>query len=306
MVPYGDLVTSWSEWLPVTTPDVWISDVYDVDLDMLADDIKGWQLWAGEGLREVERRLEEFDLWMADQDLGSAYVRQEIRQQLTATFDNARAEWKYDVTVVAAENYALAQRVEQLTADVGNNSAAITSEATARANADTALAADITTLEASVFNPTTGLPAVASAVDVLEAYAGPGGVTAQAIPQLSASTDPNNTAQANYRAQVVAGPSGYSRIVFQTRYGGAGAWRGAAFGLDTPANAANPTRFWADAQNFVFYDTSSGATINPLIYSGGVWRMNVAHIGTVTSGTIKSPNDKFIINLSAGSIEWFD
>lgn len=278
LVPYGDLVTSWSEWLPVTTPDVWISDVYDVDLDMLADDIKGWQLWAGEGLREVERRLEEFDLWMADQDLGNAYDRQQIRQQLTATFDNARAEWKYDVTVVAAENYALAQRVEQL--------------------------------DAEVFDPDTGLPAVASAVDVLEASVSvvDGKVTAQAqaITQLSASTDPNNTAQANYRAQVVAGPSGYSRIVFQTRYGGEGAWRGAAFGLDTPANAANPTRFWADAQNFVFYDTSSGATINPLIYSGGVWRMNVAHIGTVTAGTAKSPDNRFIITLANGSIEWFD
>ena len=38
--------------------------------------------------------------------------RQRIRQQLTATFDNARAEWKYDVDVVAAENYALSQRVD--------------------------------------------------------------------------------------------------------------------------------------------------------------------------------------------------
>lgn len=274
LVPYGDLVTDWSEWLPVTTPDVWISDVYDVDLDMLADDIKGWQLWAGEGLREVERRLEEFDLWMADQDLGNAYDRQQIRQQLTATYDDARAEWKYDVTVVAAENYALAQRVEQL--------------------------------DAEVFDPDTGLPAVASAVSGLEAYAGPGGPLAQAFLELSAATDPNNVSTMNWRAQVTAEPGGINRWAIGIRTGGAGAYRGAGFGVDLPANPSDPSLFWADAQSFALMDTSTGATINPLIYSGGVWRMNVANIGTITSGTIKSPDNRFIITLANGSIEWFD
>lgn len=278
LVPYGDRETEWSEWLPVKTPDVWISDVYDVDLDMLAGDVKGYLDWVGSGVREIERRLEEFDLWMADQDFGNAYDRQRIRQQLTATFDNARAEWKYDVDVVAAENHALAQRVESL--------------------------------DAEVFDPETGLPAVAGAVDALSVeVAEIGGemtAVAEAVTSLSASTTPGEVNEANFRMQAVAGPTGYSRIGAQTRQGGTGAWRGAAWFLDTPNNPAEPTRFVVDAQQMVFGDMSSGSYINPLIYSGGVWRMNVANIGTVTAGVIESPDGKFKITLHEGKIEWWD
>lgn len=278
LVPYGDRETEWSEWLPVKTPDVWISDVYDVDLDMLAGDVKGYLDWVGSGVREIERRLEEFDLWMADQDFGNAYDRQRIRQQLTATFDNARAEWKYDVNVVAAENHALAQRVESL--------------------------------DAEVFDPETGLPAVAGAVDALSVEVaeidGEMTAVAEAVTSLSASTTPGDVTEANFRMQAVAGPTGYSRIGAQTRQGGTGAWRGAAWFLDTPNNPAEPTRFVVDAQQMVFGDMSSGSYINPLIYSGGVWRMNVANIGTVTAGVIESPDGKFKITLHEGKIEWWD
>lgn len=48
------------------------------------------------------------------------------------------------------------------------------------------------------------------------------------------------------------------------------------------------------------------STINALVYSGGVWRMNVANIGTVTAGVIKSADNKFVITVSEGKIEWFD
>ena len=274
LIPYSDRGTDWSEWLPVTTPNVWIFDVYGVDLDRLADDIKGWQTWAGEGLREVEQRLEEIDTRIADQEFGNAFERHQLRQQLTATFDTARAEWTYQVNVVATANTALAQRVEQL--------------------------------DAEVFDPVTGLPAVASAVDGLEAYAGPDGAMAQAFTQLTAATDPNNVSTMNWRAQITSEPGGINRWVVAIRTGGVGTFRNAGFGVDLPANPAEPSLFWADAQRFAFMDTSSGSTINPLIYSGGVWRMNVANIGTVNSGLIQSPNGKFKITLAEGKIEWWD
>ncbi len=274
LVPDGDRETEWSEWLAVRTPNVWIADIYPVDLDRLADDIRGWQEWAGNGLREIERRLEEYDLWMADQDFGNAYDRQQIRKQLTATYDQSKAEWTYEVNVLAAADVALGQRIEAL--------------------------------DAEVFDPNTGLPAVASAVDGLEAYAGPEGALAQAVTSLSAATTPGEVNEANFRMQAVAGPTGYSRIALQTRQGGAGAWRGASLFLDTPNNPALPTRTVIDAQEMVFGDMSSGSTINPLVYSGGVWAMNVANIGTVTAGVIRSADDKFVITVSEGKIEWFD
>lgn len=266
LVPFGDRETEWSEWLAVKTPNVWPADIYPVDLDRLADDIRGWQEWAGNGLREIERRLEEYDLWMADQDFGNEMDRQKLRQQITATYEQSKAEWTYEVNLLAAEDVALGQRIE--------------------------------TLNAEVFNPVTGLPAVANAVDGLEAYAGPEGALAQAITQLSASSTPGEVSEANFRMQAVAGPTGYSRIALQTRQGGTGSWRGASLFLDTPNNPALPTRTVIDAQEMVFGDMSSGSTINPLVYSGGVWAMNVANIGTVTAGVIKSPDDKFVINLS--------
>lgn len=279
LVPYGDRPTEWSIWLAVKTPNVWISDVYDVDLDMLAGDVKGALEWAGNGLREVEQRLEELDTLLSDQGLVNTYNHQELRKQLTATFDTARASWTYDVQVVASANLALAIRVEQL--------------------------------DAEVFDPITGLPAVAGAVSVLQTEVstidGEVSAMADAITSLSASTTPGEVQEANFRMQTVAGgPAGYSRIAAQTRVGGTGSWRGAAWYLETPTNPALPTRFVVDAQQMVFGDLSTGSYINPLIYSGGVWRMNVANIGTVTSGLIQSPDGKFVINLAAGSIEWFD
>ncbi len=274
LVPFGSRETSWSEWLSVRTDNVWIYDVYPVDLDRLEQDVQGYLDWVGSGVREIERRLEEYDLWMADQDFGNAFDRQKIRQQLTATFDTARAEWKYDVDVIATATSALSQRVEQL--------------------------------DAEVFDPATGLPAVASAVDALSTYAGPDGVLADAITSLSASTTPGEVNEANFRMQAVAGPTGYSRIALQTRQGGTGSWRGASLFLDTPNNPALPTRTVIDAQEMVFGDMSSGSTINPLVYSEGVWAMNVANIGTVNAGVIQSPDNKFKITLTEGKVEWWD
>lgn len=222
VVPFSGREAEWSEWLPVKTPNVWIGDIYPVDLDRLAEDVRGFQNWAGGGIREIKRRLEEFDLRIADQDLGNAYDRQQIRKQLTATYEHSKAEWTYEVNVVAAESYALARRVEEL--------------------------------DAEVFDPETGLPAVAGAVDVLEAYAGPDGALANAVTALSASSTPGEVSEANFRMEAVAGPTGYSRIGLQTRQGGAGSWRGAAAYLDTPNNPAEKTRFAVVADQMVVMD----------------------------------------------------
>lgn len=222
LVPVGDRETEWSEWLAVKTPNVWVADIYPVDLDRLADDIRGFQEWAGNGLREIERRLEEYDLWMADQDFGNAYDRQKLRQQITATYDQSKAEWTYEVNVIALANAALAVRTEAL--------------------------------EATVNDPATGLAATASAVDGLEAYAGPEGALANAVTSLSAATTPGEVNEANFRMEAVSGPTGYSRIGLQTRQGGTGTWRGAAAYLDTPNNPAEKTRFAVVADQMVVMD----------------------------------------------------
>lgn len=253
LVPFGSRETSWSEWLSVRTDNVWIYDVYPVDLDRLEQDIQGYLDWVGSGVREIERRLEEYDLWMADQDFGNAFDRQKIRQQLTATFDTARAEWKYDVDVIATATSALSQRVEQL--------------------------------DAEVFDPATGLPAVASAVDTLSTYAGPDGVLADAITSLSASSVAGDIAKANMRMGVMSGPSGYSRIVFETRYDGTGGYRGAAFGADTPADPNQKTRFWMRADQTVVMDSAGNVSA---MFDGGSAYFNNARIRDLTGVQIQA------------------
>lgn len=300
LVPYGDRETEWSEWLPVKTPNVWVADIYPVDLDRLADDIAGYLDWAGSGIREIERRLEEYDLWMADQDFGNAYDRQIIRQQLTATYEHSKAEWTYEVNVLAAADVALSQRIEALNATVGLNTAAIQSEATTRADADSALAASINALDTEVFDPDTGLPAVASAVDALEAYSGPDGTLAQAVTALSASTTPGEVNEANFRMQAVSGPTGYSRIGAQTRQGGTGAWRGAAWFLDTPNNPAEPTRFVVDAQQIVFGDT--GGLFAPFILEGGTAYFNRARIKDLDATNITADKIDAALILQNGTV----
>ena len=293
IVTVPDRFKAWTSW--ATTATITGLFAYPVSIDNLREDIRGFQDWAGSGLREIERRLEEYDLWMADQDFGNAFDRQKLRQQITATYENSKAEWTYEVNLLAAEGVALGQRIETLTATVGDNTASIQAEAIARANADSALAADILELETEVFDPVTGLPAVANAVDALETYAGPDGALAQAVTQLSAATTPGEVNEANFRMQAVAGPAGYSTIGAQTRVGGEGAWRGAAWFLQTPNNPLLPTRFVVDAQQMSFGDTSSGSLVNPLVYSGGQWYLENVRIGTLKFDQLESNNGKLVI-----------
>lgn len=113
-------------------------------------------------------------------------------------------------------------------------------------------------------------------------------------------------ANANFRMRASAGPSGYaSRIGMEARANGSGNWRAAALFIDVPNNTSSPTRVLIRADQFVVADGSgTGAAIkNPLVFSNGELRLNVANIGTVNSGQINSLNGKMKINLNAGTIK---
>lgn len=315
--PYSDRPTDWSSWLNVTTPDVRLIPGVDFDpyagvvgFDQLGDDLKEYQDWVGSGHREIARRIEELDMRLADQELGNAYERTQLRQQLTVTYETAKANWEYDVTVVANAVEAAVERVERLDAEVFDPDTGIPSlssalsSLTAYAGPGGTLAESVTELDSRVFDPDTGLPATAAALSALQTYAGPNGTLADAITALSASSTPGNVVEANFRMSVVGGPSGYARIGAEGRAGGTGAWRTAGWYIDVPTNPALPTRFSVLADQFVVL--AGGNANNPFVVDGTAVRMNVANIGTVTAGTIRSPDNKFRINLTNGSIEWDD
>ncbi len=58
------------------------------------------------------------------------------------------------------------------------------------------------------------------------------------------------------------------------------------------------------AGQFVFTDGTNDFL--PVVIEGGEIKLAIANIGTVTAGVIKSPDDKFVITLSSGKLEWFD
>ncbi|MFC3206888.1 phage tail protein [Aquamicrobium soli] len=58
------------------------------------------------------------------------------------------------------------------------------------------------------------------------------------------------------------------------------------------------------AGQFVFTDGTNDFL--PVVIEDGEIKLAIANIGTVTAGVIKSPDDKFVITLSSGKLEWFD
>lgn len=120
---------------------------------------------------------------------------------------------------------------------------------------------------------------------------------ADALTELFAG-DGSDVSTARLRMTVMTGPTGYSRIGAETRVDVAdgGDWRSAAWYLDTPTNPALPTRFMVLADQFVVTDDVE--IQQPLVFEGGVLKLQVANIGTVTAGLMQSPDGKFVIDLN--------
>lgn len=320
LIPWTDRSTDWSAWLDVTTPDVKLIPGLDFDpysgvtgFENLDSDLAGYQAWIGGSLREIERRFEEIDLWVSDQDFGNEYDRQQIRQQLTATYDNAKAEWKYDVDVVAGQNAALSSRVETLTATVNTQSGSILANANAISGLQTSvtiingqvtsLSSDLTSLTSTVNTNTGQIAGQATAISALETdvTAVEGSVTsmAQAVTSLSAGTAAGDVNTANFRMQVVSGPAGYSRIGAEGRQGGTGAWRSAGWYLDVPNSTALPTRFTVQADQFVVISGTN--TAQPFVFQGSTAYLENARIGTVIFNQLSSANGKLVLKGSGSN-----
>ncbi|MGV2123718.1 phage tail protein [Agrobacterium vitis] len=310
-VPYSNRTTEWGDWIDVLTPDVRFLagadyDPYEgaVGLSGLDDDLASYQDWIGSGLRDVQTTLEELDARVAGLDLSAAYARQQMRQQIKVAADGVTAEWSLRADVLASADAAISSRVETLTASLATQSASFTSRADALAAADTALSSRVDTLTASLTDTKTGLQNTATAVSTLQASVATtnGNVTsvATALTSLTAASASGDVSTANFRMSAMGGPEGYARIGAEARQGGNGGWRSAAWYLDVPNDASLPSRFVVEAGQFLV--VAGGNLNNPFVVDGAAVRMNVANIGTVTAGEIRSSNGKMVISLNAGTI----
>jgi len=305
-VPYSQRQTEWSAWIDVLTNDIKLAPGLDFDpyegvtgLDQLADDLKDYQDWLGSGRREILEKLEEIGLIVADQDLGNAVERQQLREQLTATRDNITAEYTREVQVLVAADTALASSITSLTTSFNGFQSSVTQSLASLSSADQALALIVEELEAEVFDPATGLPSVASAVSALQVQVNSQGDDIEAMADQIASLETqvgDVSSSVNVRATAVAGGSGgYSRWAVQVKTSGS-TWSSQA-GLFLETHATLPSRILLDAQQLFFGDLSSGAApINPLVYDSGRWRLNVLDVGHIEAGDIDFGNGKVIID----------
>ncbi|TKT79963.1 phage tail protein [Aquamicrobium sp. LC103] len=224
--------------------------------------------WIGNGTREL---IEEARRNLNNDSGGSAqsYLdRQVLRRELTSTSQRAEAKWTEDILAATGPGSAIVLRLETLEVKVEGDIA----------TAVDLLQTQITTIDGRV-------TANANAVTALTAQVG------------------NFTAAGLFRVETVATETGaQSTIGLSASATGGGTTHTAA--LFISALTGGLSRVTVVADQFAITDGSSRA--NPFIFQGGVARMNMANIGTVTAGVIRSPDNRFIITLSNGSIEWFE
>lgn len=116
------------------------------------------------------------------------------------------------------------------------------------------------------------------------------------LTELSAG-DGSDVSTARFRMTTLSGPTGYSRIGAETRVDTSdpNAWRGAAWYLDTPANALLPTRFLVNADQFIV--VSGAVEAQMMVFDGTALRVNNALVRTASIGDAQITNAK-IANLA--------
>lgn len=312
-IPFSTRAVVSSGWLDVTTGNVPLGppDVYGLTLETLADEVKGTLRAFGETTRALLEQAQEWATVGAGEALANYAEHSEIRREVQVTKEDVTARYVEAINAAAGPGSALVVRVESLEATVNNPSTGVSATSTALSLLTTRTttaegnistnASDIDALESTVNNPLTGVAATAAAATVLDTrvdgHDNDLAAQANAITSVSAGTTPGNVTTATSRMSVITGVAGYAVVGWELKNS---TWRTASILMRAPNNPLLPTEIIMDAQAFYLGDFSSGSAINPLIFSGGSWRMNVANIGTVTAGTIQSASGASYWNLATG------
>jgi len=266
-VPASDRATLWSDWLPVRTPDQPFTDVYvDIDLDEIAEGLRDDLEWIGQGTRDLILEAQRNALLTADQDFGNYRDKQQLRQELKSTFDNAQAAWTLDILTATGPGSALSQRLEMLEVKVDTKADAsavnaLTARVTANEGSITSLSQSLTSLTATV-----DTKADASAVNLLSARVdnvdGKTVANANAITALTVQVG-DIESSVTMRSEAAASPGGgWSRWGVQVKTGSGNAWSNAAFFLDV--DTAGVSRAVFDVDQFVV-TAGGGATYRPFV-----------------------------------------
>lgn len=265
-IPFSSRDVVSSGWLDVTTGAVPLgpADVSGLTLTTFATEVSGALKYFAETTRAIIEQAQELATMSADEALANYDEHTQIRRELQLTKEDVTARYLEAITVAIGPGSAVASRFELLEATVN----------TTYANALSILDSRVDTVDDTLL----GL--------------------ANAITQVSAGTVAGDVSTVRSRMTAQNGPGGSAEVAWQVF---SGTLRAASVLLRAPSNPLLPTEFIVDAQAMKFGDFGSGSEINALVYSAGVWKLNVAHIGTVNAGLISMPGGASF-NLGTGVI----
>ncbi len=272
----GNRPFEWSDWIPVTTLDIRLGplDIYPIDIDQLNEDIqRNWE-WIGDSFRYVQEELDRIGAQATEQDSANYTDKQTLRREMSVTAEGLKASYTEAIEVAIGPGSAIVTRIESL--------------------------------EAVVNDPVTGLEATAGAVDLLQVQVstmdGVLTATANAVTGLTATVG-NFSASGLFRTTVEATPGGaLARIGLSVSASGGGSTSQAAIFLDALTGGASRVVINAD-QFIVTNGTNSQA---PLTFIGGALALQVANIGDVTAGILRSPDNQVVFNLAAKTLIFSD
>lgn len=303
----GNRPFEWSAWIPVTMLDIRFGplDIYPFDVESFNRDVTDMWKWQNDALRYVQEELDRQGKIIADGQSGTFTDRQQLRRELTSVSGEITAAYTEAITVATGPGSAIVTRIEDLSAKVDNDIAsAISSLSTDISNLDGRVS--INTSSITSLNSQLSDKADVTAVNALTTTVTNQGntITAQgnAITGLS-STVGRFSADGLFRVTTEATPSGaLSRIGLSASATEAGATTQAAMFIE--AIAGGKSRIIMNSDEF--YLTNGTNSTAPFSFIGGQATMMLARINEITAGTLRSPDNRVVFNLTAGTLIFRD
>ncbi len=266
-IPGTPRPTEWSGWLNVQTLNILLGSL-DVYTPGIVD--------------EINKQISEHLAWIAK---STHYPRDELDRinalaaetgaqslldkfELLATVGNFSAKYSRDIRVVATATQAAVIRIEELTAKVNND-----------------IASAISSMSASIAVVDGKLIATSNSITALTATVG------------------KSSASGLFRVETVATEAGAkSTIGLSVSATADGTTAQAALFLSASSDGKSSVGVRAER----FYISNGSKSEYPFYFQDGVAVMNAQRVNVITAGILQSPNGKFVINVGAGSMEWYD
>ncbi|QGA55847.1 phage tail protein [Brucella sp. 2280] len=272
----GNRPFEWSDWIPVTMLDIRLGplDIYPIDIGQLNEDFQKNLEWVGDSFRYVQEELDRIGAQASEQESANYFDKQTLRREMSVTAEGLKASYTEAIEVAIGPGSAIVTRIESL--------------------------------EAVVNDPVTGLEATASAVDLLQVQVNDPGTglaaTANAVTGLTATVS-NFSASGLFRTTVEATPSGaLARIGLSVSATDGGSTSQAAIFLD--AMTGGQSRVVINADQFIVTNGTNSQA--PLTFIGGGLALQVANIGDVTAGILRSPDNQVVFNLANKTLIFSD